>query len=193
MYWELMERATLGHYLAHDAGRLAGVPGDRIGQWARWGHIRASVSDGEPHVYAFADVAEALAVHLLLDAGLPLPVIRRAVERLGGPHPLSEGLHLVDGRLAVERGDRLEDVFTDHGVLPLDGRLDPVALLRGGGCPACMTGVRGVEVDPARMGGRACVRGRRVPVEDAVTDCDGLELTEQQIADAQSWWAACAS
>ena len=46
---------------------LAGVPGDRIGQWARWGHIRASVSAAEPHVYAFADVAEALAVHLLLD------------------------------------------------------------------------------------------------------------------------------
>jgi hypothetical protein len=76
--------APTAAYLAHEAGMLAGVPGERIGQWARWGHIRASVSAGEPHVYAFGDVAEALAVHLLLDAGFTLPLVRRAVERLGG-------------------------------------------------------------------------------------------------------------
>src|SRR3954451_24647094 len=122
MYCELMEAVTVepARYLAHEAGRLAGVHGDRIGQWARWGHIRASVSDGDPHVYAFEDVAEALAVHLLLDAGFALPLVRRAVERLGGAaaRPLSGGrLHVVDHRLAVERGDVLEDVFTEHGVL----------------------------------------------------------------------------
>ena len=35
MYCELMERGTIeptGRYLAHEAGMLAGVPGDRIGQ-----------------------------------------------------------------------------------------------------------------------------------------------------------------
>src|SRR3954447_16663664 len=108
MYCELMDHPG---YLAHDAGRLAGVPGDRIGQWARWGHIRASVSAAEPHVYAFGDVAEALAVHVLLDAGVALPVVRRAVERLGG---LTVGVHVVDGRLAVERGEVLKDVFTEQ-------------------------------------------------------------------------------
>src|SRR5436190_19496489 len=97
MYCELMKHPG---YLAHDAARLVGVPGDRIGQWARWGHIRASISDGEPHVYSFEDVAEALAVHLLLDAGFSLPLIRRAVERVGR----LDGVHVVDGRLAVERG-----------------------------------------------------------------------------------------
>ncbi len=193
MYCELMDRATVGHYLAHEAGRLAGVPGDRVGQWARWGHIRASVSDGEPHVYAFADVADALAVHLLLEDGFTLPVIRRAVERLGGEHPLCGGLHVVDHRLAVERGEGLEDVFTEQRVLPLDGRLDAVALLRTGGWPARVGGVRGVEVDPARLDGRPCLRGRRVPVQDAVADPDGLELTAGQLADARAWWAACAS
>jgi hypothetical protein len=185
-----MERATVeptARYLAHEAGMLAGVPGDRIGQWARWGHIRASISDGEPHVYAFADVAEALAVRLLLDAGLALPVVRRAVDRLGG---LSDGLHVVDGRLAVERGTTLKDVFTEQTVLPLNGRLDPVGLLRRGGWPARLTGeLTAVEVDPARVGGRPCVRGTRIPVEDAVGEGTAAPAVV-------AWWeaaVACAS
>src|SRR3954469_3724145 len=183
MYCELMERATVeptGSYLAHQAGMLAGVPGDRIGQWARWGHIRASVSGDDPHVYGFRDVAEALAVHLLLDAGFALPLVRRAVEVLGGAvaFPLSSGrLHVVDHRLAVERGEVLEDVFTEQTVLPLDGRVTPADLLRAGGWPARVTGdLTAVEVDPDRLGGRPCVRGRRVPVEDAVADPAGLDV-----------------
>jgi hypothetical protein len=195
-----MERVTVatGRYLAHEAARLAGVPGDRIGQWARWGHIRASVSAEDPHVYAFADVAEALAVHLLLDAGIALPVVRRAVEHLGGAAaaPLGSGrLHVVDHRLAVERGDVLKDVFTEQTVLPLDGRVSPVDLLRRGGWVARGRDLR-VEVDPARLGGRPCVRGRRVPVTDAVQDPTGLDLSDEEIADARTWWAeaeACAS
>jgi DNA-binding transcriptional MerR regulator len=175
-------------YLAHEAGRLAGVDGDRIGQWARWGHIRASVSTGDPHVYSFEDVADALAVHILLDAGIALPVIRRAVDALGGEHPLSHGLHIVDGQLAVERGDTLEDVFTEQGVLPFDGRLDAVGLLATGGWPSLVCGITTVAVDPARVGGRPCVSGRRVPVEDVVDDPDGLGLSDQEIEDSRRWW-----
>lgn len=189
-----------GHYLAHDAARLVGVPGDRIGQWARWGHIRASVSAAEPHVYAFGDVAEALAVHLLLDAGFTLAVLRRAVERLSddAEWPLSSGaVRVVGRRLAVDRGDALEDVFTDHGVLPLDGALHAAELLRRGGWPARALGdLDSVEVDPARLGGRPALRGRRVPVEDAVADPSGLGLSDAELAAARRWWAeaeACAS
>jgi DNA-binding transcriptional MerR regulator len=170
MYCEFMERAMLGAtYLAHEAGRLAGVDGDRIGQWARWGHIRASVSDGDPHVYSFEDVADALAVRLLIDAGIPLALVRLAVDHLGGDHPLSAGVHVVDGRMAVERADGLEDVFTEQRVLELNGRLDPVALLRAGGYPSLMTGVP-VEVDPERAAGHPCVPGTRRPVKDALDD-----------------------
>jgi uncharacterized protein (DUF433 family)/DNA-binding transcriptional MerR regulator len=192
---EAMKRATVARYLAHEAAPLVGVPGDRIGQWARWGHIRASVSAGDPHVYSFDDVAEALAVHLLLDAGFTLPLVRRAVERLGGAaaRPLSSGaLHVVDHRLAVERGDVLEDVFTDHGVLPLDGRLVAGDLLRRGGWPAHRLGdLRFVAVDPARLSGRPHVRGTRIPVEDVVADPDvgrELGLTHEQVTDAIRWW-----
>src|SRR3954465_1784161 len=181
MYCELMEAATVatGAYLAHEAGMLAGVPGDRIGQGARWGHIRASISAAEPHVYAFEDVAEALAVHLLLDAGHSLPAGRRAVERLGGPAawPLSSG----------------PDVFSAFGALPLNGRVDARDLLRRGGWPTRVTGVSEVGVDPARAGGRACRRGRRVAVEDAVADPEAYGLTQAQIADATRWWACVPS
>jgi uncharacterized protein (DUF433 family) len=199
MYCEDMERATVatGRYFAHEAARLVGVHGDRIGQWARWGHIRASVSSGEPHVYSFEDVAEALAVHLLLEAGFTLPLVRRAVRRLGGAAawPLSTGaLHVVDHRLAVERGPVLEDVFTDQGVLPLNGRLGAVDLLRRGGWPAHRLGdLRHVAVDPSRLGGRPHVRGRRIGIEDVAAEPETagreLDLTTEQVADALRWWA----
>ena len=37
-----------GHFLAGEAGELAGVSGTTIGQWARWGYIRASQDAGDP-------------------------------------------------------------------------------------------------------------------------------------------------
>ena len=72
-------------YLAHEAARLVGVNGDRIGQWARWGHIGASVSRGDPHVYSFEDVCDALAVHLRLQAGATLEALRAGQEVIGEP------------------------------------------------------------------------------------------------------------
>jgi len=81
-----------GEFLAGAVGELAGVSGTTIGQWARWGYIRASRSDGDPHVYAFEDVVEALMVKALLDRGVSRPMIRRAVAQLTeyGDWPLSE-------------------------------------------------------------------------------------------------------
>src|SRR4051812_19612631 len=81
-----------GHFLAGEAGELAGVSGSTIGQWARWGYIRPSQSDGDPHVYSVEDVAEAAIVHDLLERGVRHVDVRRAVQRLGkyGAWPLSE-------------------------------------------------------------------------------------------------------
>ena len=185
-------------YLAHEAARLVGVSGDRIGQWARWGHIRASVSAGDPHVYAWEDVAEALAVHVLLEAGYPLRHIRSVVDRLGGAGgwPLSSGVHDVDGRLAVERGDVLVDVFTEQTVLPLDGRVRAGELLRSGGWPGRVhPGV--VEIDPLRLGGVPCLAGRRLPVEVAAEVPEALwedYALEPAVAEsARRWWALARS
>jgi len=85
--------ATHGHFLAAEVGEMAGVSGTTIGQWARWGYIRSSGSDGEPRVYSVEDVAEAAIVGELLARGVPHRDIRRAIERLReeyGAWPLSE-------------------------------------------------------------------------------------------------------
>jgi DNA-binding transcriptional MerR regulator len=81
-----------GHFLAGEAGELAGVSGSTIGQWARWGYIRASQSAGDPHVYSVEDVAEAAIVGELLRRGIRHAEVRRAVDRLHtyGSWPLSE-------------------------------------------------------------------------------------------------------
>jgi DNA-binding transcriptional MerR regulator len=82
-----------GHLLAAEVGELAGVSGTTIGQWARWGYIRSSASDGEPRVYSVEDAAEAVIVGELLRRGVPHSDIRRAIERLEeeyGEWPLGE-------------------------------------------------------------------------------------------------------
>ena len=81
-----------GHFLAGEAGEIAGVSGNTIGQWARWGYIRASQSDGDPHVYSVEDVAEAAVIRALLDRGVRHRDVRRAIARLTdyGDWPLSE-------------------------------------------------------------------------------------------------------
>ena len=81
-----------GHFLAGEAGELAGVSGNTIGQWARWGYIRASQSDGDPHVYSVEDVAEASIVSELLNRGVRHRDVRRAISNLSeyGEWPLSE-------------------------------------------------------------------------------------------------------
>jgi DNA-binding transcriptional MerR regulator len=81
-----------GHFLAGEAGELAGVSGNTIGQWARWGYIRSSQSDGDPRVYSVEDVAEAAIVSALLARGVRHRDIRRAVDRLSGTWPLQDAL-----------------------------------------------------------------------------------------------------
>ena len=81
-------------------GELAGVTGNTIGQWARHGYIRASQSDGDPHVYSFEDAAEAAMVKSLIDRGVSRMMIRRAISYLSsyGDWPLTEALLAVTDR-----------------------------------------------------------------------------------------------
>jgi DNA-binding transcriptional MerR regulator len=81
-----------GSFLAGEVGELAGVTGNTVGQWARWGYIRASQSGGDPHVYSVEDVTEAAMVHALLERGVTHMMVRRAISQLGdyGEWPLSQ-------------------------------------------------------------------------------------------------------
>jgi DNA-binding transcriptional MerR regulator len=93
-----------GSFLAGEVGELAGVSGNTIGQWARWGYIRASRSGGDPHVYSVEDVAEAAMVHELLERGVSHMMVRRAISHLAdyGEWPLSEApLAVAGGRLVL--------------------------------------------------------------------------------------------
>lgn len=115
-----MDPKPHGHFLAGDVGELAGVTGNTIGQWARWGYIRASQSQGDPHVYSVEDVTEAAMVSTLLDQGVRHRDVRRAIARLQcyGAWPLS------DAPLAVTRGNGRPAIVlrTDDGVYALQDR-----------------------------------------------------------------------
>jgi DNA-binding transcriptional MerR regulator len=104
--------AIHGHFLAAEVGELAGVSGTTVGQWARWGYIRSSVSAAEPHVYSVEDVAEAAIVGELLGRGVSHADVRRAIARLReeyGAWPLSEaplGTATQNGRTRVVLRER---------------------------------------------------------------------------------------
>src|SRR3712207_7425815 len=100
---------------------MAGVSGTTIGQWARWGYIRASQSAADPHVYSVEDVAEAAIVRSLLERGVRRADVRRAVLALGeyGDWTLSEAPLATtrDGRrpLLVLRDGDGDFVLTERG------------------------------------------------------------------------------
>ena len=199
-----------GHYLAGEVGLLAGVSGDRIGQWARWGHIRSSWSDGEPRVYSYEDVAEAMIVHELEELGADLPSIRRAVERLrerqhvGWPLQHNRArLGAANGSVVEFEGDEAYDLGarspSEQGVLETpDLRRVATELERGGWAARLLPGLRHIEVNPDRLGGRPVIRGRRIAAQDVATLVataggrkvlqEDYDLDDAQIDDAVSWW-----
>ena len=207
---DVRDRPARGHFLAGEVGLLAGVSGDRIGQWARWGHIRSSRSDGEPRVYSVEDVAEALIVHELEELGARLPAIRRAVDRLrerdGAPWPLQRHrarlgaaagtvVEFVNGE-AYDLGGPATD---EQGVLDTrDVHRLQAELERGGWAARLLPGLRHIEVDPDRLGGRPAIRGRRLLAREVAEIAatpegaeilrDDYDLTGEQVADAVRWW-----
>ena len=107
-----------GEFLAGAVGELAGVSGNTIGQWARWGYIRASQSDGDPHVYSVEDVAEAAMVKALLDRGASHMMVRRAISQLAsyGDWPLSQAsLAVTDKGRIVLREDEGDFALSPRG------------------------------------------------------------------------------
>lgn len=202
-----------GLYLANDVGRLAGVSGDQIGQWARYRYIRSSQSGGRPRVYSYQDIAEAMVVHQLRDNGASYKLIRFTLDALRddadvGDWPLSHAQLATTppkgGRassVVLLRGDHNFDVTGRvwHEVIDLgDLRRIAADLNRGGWAARELPDLEHIEVDPDRLSGRPAIRGRRVAArsvaELAATPqgievlADEYELDSDEIRDAQRWW-----
>ena len=200
----------VGYYLAHEVGQLAGVSGDRIGQWARYGYIRSSQSEGPPRIYSYQDVAEAMVVHGLINDGMPMKKIRVTVQNLRdefGPWPL-QGAPLYaesDRRILLEDSGQLYEADATKmqglGVIyaVVQDHLKQIAadLRRGGWAARECPDLEYIEVDPERLSGRPTIKGRRIPVrfvaETALTAggrellLEEFDLEPAQINDAVRW------
>jgi uncharacterized protein (DUF433 family) len=210
----LLDKPPRGFYLANEVGRLAGVSGNLIGQWAKNGYIRSSQSEpGEiPRVYSYQDVAEAMVVHMLIEHEYKYPVIKSALEALRrdsemGNWPLAKAKLMGAGAnretILVRKGDRAFDLTGKpwHEMIDV-GDLAQIArdLERGGWAARNMPDLKHIEVDPDRLSGRPAIRGKRVFAESAARLADSHEgwlilqdeygLNKAEINDAQRWWSA---
>jgi uncharacterized protein (DUF433 family)/DNA-binding transcriptional MerR regulator len=198
-----------GAYLALGAGQLAGVSGNKIGQWARRGYIHSSVSEGPPRVYSFQDVAEAMVVHELVERGVRHRAIRKMIERVGdayGDWPLTEA-----PLATLSRHGRTRLVLDPDDPAPYDigeqgwqqvldaANLERIRdqLHRGGWAVRNLPDLEYIEVNPDRLGGRPTIRGHRIAAEDVVRLADeigldelwaGYEISRGEVADARRWW-----
>ncbi len=205
-----------GHYLAHEVGRLAGVSGQCIGQWARNGYIRSSQSKGPPRVYSYQDVGEALYVHALREAHVAYKAIKVAIDHLRREHeydwplthaelsvPTDHPMHLIKNgkqKRSVIEGMPSAGIDTGTGepVLPYIDLLQIAIDLRRGGWAARDLNIEHIEVDPDRLSGRPVIAGLRVPAEDVAllaeqaggrdTLYEDYALTVHQVDDAVLWW-----
>lgn len=205
----LVHMPPRGHYLASEVGRLAGVSGHEIGQWARYGYIQASQSKPgqSPKVYSYQDIAEAMVVHQLVDLGYSYDVIRTTLDGLRqdpdlGDWPLSQAELATAGADVVVFRDGLPFDVTGrpwHEMIEL-GDLTKIAkdLNRGGWAARELPDLEHIEINPNRLSGRPVIRGHRVPAK-AVAELaaspggrkllkDDYELEPSEINDARRWW-----
>lgn len=196
-----------GIYLAHEAGRLAGVSGPQIGQWARNDYIRSSQGEGAPRLYSFQDVAEAMVVHELRVHSVPYRAIKRTILDLRdryGDWPLTHAkLSTAEGRVYAHADAALYDIgsrgWQQLHINERDLKRIVGLLQRGGWAARELPDLRYIEVDPRRLSGRPTIRGRRVPADkigrlasvpgSREALAEDYDLTEAEIHDAQRWWA----
>jgi uncharacterized protein (DUF433 family) len=199
-----------GWYLAREVGLLAGVSGNTIGQWARYGYIHSSWSPAIPRVFSFQDVAEAIAVHELVDRGVKHADIRRAIKTLRdeyGDWPLQEAPLATPDRtvtspsVALQRDSVAYDIGRRRGqtyfsFVELNNIRD--LLRRGGWVIRELEDVTRIEVDPDRLSGRPTIRDRRIPAEKVARIAHlpgGLRIlaseygvTKREANDAVRWY-----
>lgn len=177
----LQANTPTGVFSPFRAGALAGISGNRVGQWARYGLIKPTLFRGRPsNLYGFHDVAEAIVVHWLLDRGFSYAEIHEAIERARVEHmdwplltaPLGVAQHAVAGDprgtivLEVEKGTYVDTRSGGAQVMLKPALLEEVRdMLRRGGWIAAELKLKRIEVDPGKLGGAPVLRGSRWPIE----------------------------
>jgi uncharacterized protein (DUF433 family) len=200
------------------AGALAGVSGNRIGQWARNDLVRPTYFEGRPrNLYTFNDVAEAIVIRWLLDRSFTYDAIHGAIEKARAEHPdwplleapLGVAQHAVRGDprgvivLKVENGVYVSTSVGAEQVTLKPQLLDEARdMLRRGGWIAAQLELKRIEVDPGKLGGAPSLRGRRWPIEriaQIAADDAGRALLVEDYGiddgeiDESLRWMACAS
>ncbi len=208
----------VGVYSPRRAGALAGVSGQSIGQWARYGLVTPTVYEGRPaNLYSYHDVAEAIVVRWLLEQGFPHAEIRTALASVRDDYPswpllqapLGVGRQSLQDRGSLVKRERA-DVYVDvSGRAPGQLVIRPLLLetardmLRHGGWLANALNLQRIEVTPLKLGGQPSLRGRRWAVDHvarlAADDdgrrvlLDGYALENAEVDEAVAWAQAAAA
>jgi uncharacterized protein (DUF433 family)/DNA-binding transcriptional MerR regulator len=188
----------IGCYTPAEVARLAGVSPHRVGRWAREGIILPSIST-HPNRYSYADAAEAIVAHYLIEQGKPPSQVREAVHKLReqyGDWPLATAPLAHDGGMLLEWDEGQQRWVSvdipNHEVL--EGTLIDLKVIREslgyGGWVAIRNRREHIEVDPDRHSGTPVVRGRRLPtslVAGIADDPDGWTILREDygLSDAE--------
>ena len=115
------ERQMIDGYRAPQVCALVGISYRQLDYWARTGLITPSVQEasgsGSQRLYSFSDVVQLKVVKRLLDAGMSLKKIRKAMEilsaELASESPLTDVTLLSDGITiyAAHSASEVVDVF----------------------------------------------------------------------------------
>jgi DNA-binding transcriptional MerR regulator len=115
------ERQIIDGYRAPQVCTLVGISYRQLDYWARTGLITPSVQEasgsGSQRLYSFSDVVQLKVVKRLLDAGMSLKKIRKAMEilsvELASESPLTDVTLLSDGITiyAAHSASEVVDVF----------------------------------------------------------------------------------
>jgi len=115
------ERPMIDGYRAPQVCNLVGISYRQLDYWARTGLITPSVrqasGSGSQRLYSFGDVVQLKVVKRLLDAGMSLKKIRKAMDILGAElasqSPLTDVTLLSDGNTiyAAHSASEVVDVF----------------------------------------------------------------------------------
>jgi len=144
-----------------------------------------------PGTFSYADAAESILAHYLVDAGLRPGEVAKLVDNLReryGDWPLAHAPLEHEGRLVVvrERGDLYLDALHLPEQRVIEATLDLRKVrdaLAHGGWVALKNRRESIEVDPEKLSGIPTVRGRRLPttvVAEVANEPDGVDTLRSE-------------